>query len=91
MIAPASNQLAEQFDIHSSVLIAMTVSVFILAYGENFHSHRRRPSLIARLRHRHHSVWAVIPWPTQRNIWTLARFTTCQSVVSRYKLLLVPR
>jgi MFS family permease len=47
MIVPASSQLAERFDIHSSVLIAMTVSVFILAYGENFHSHRRQPSLIA--------------------------------------------
>jgi hypothetical protein len=41
MIAPASRQLAERFDIHSSVLIAMTVSVFVLAYGGNFHSHRR--------------------------------------------------
>ncbi|KAN0121135.1 MFS polyamine transporter [Russula decolorans] len=33
MIAPASRQLAERFDIHSSVLIAMTVSVFVLAYA----------------------------------------------------------
>jgi hypothetical protein len=38
MIAPASRQLAEQFDIHSTVLLAMTVSVFVLAYGGNFHS-----------------------------------------------------
>jgi hypothetical protein len=91
IIAPASNQLAERFDIHSSVLNAMTVSVFVLAYGENFHSHRRRPSLIARFRRRHHSLWALIPWPAQQNIWTLARFTTCQSVVSRYMLLLIPR
>ena len=47
MIAPASGQLAERFDIHSSVLIAMTTSVFVLAYGGNFHSHRRQPKLIA--------------------------------------------
>jgi len=33
MIAPASEQLAEQFEIHSTVLLAMTTSVFILAYG----------------------------------------------------------
>jgi hypothetical protein len=45
MIAPASSQLAEQFDIHSSVLIAMNVSVFVLAYGGNLHSHCRQPSL----------------------------------------------
>jgi MFS family permease len=38
MIAPASRQLAERFDIHSTVLLAMTVSVFVLAYGGNFHS-----------------------------------------------------
>ena len=41
MIAPASKQLAERFDIHSSVLIAMTISVFVLAYGGNSHSHCR--------------------------------------------------
>lgn len=33
MIAPASRQLAERFDIHSTVLLAMTTSVFVLAYG----------------------------------------------------------
>ncbi|KAF8498755.1 MFS polyamine transporter [Russula emetica] len=33
MVAPASSQLAERFDIHSSVLIAMTISVFVLAYA----------------------------------------------------------
>jgi hypothetical protein len=63
MVAPASSQLAEQFDIHSSVVLAMITSVFVLAYGGNFHCHRTRPSLIARFRHRHHSLWALIPWP----------------------------
>jgi hypothetical protein len=33
MIAPASRQLAERFDIHSTVLLAMTTSIFVLAYG----------------------------------------------------------
>ena len=33
MIAPASGQLAERFDIHSTALLAMTTSVFILGYG----------------------------------------------------------
>jgi hypothetical protein len=33
MIAPASRQLAERFDIHSTVLLAMTTSAFVLAYG----------------------------------------------------------
>jgi hypothetical protein len=73
MISPASSQLAERFDIHSSVLIAMITSVFVLAYGRKFHSRRRQPLLIARLRHRHHSHWALISWSAQRNIWTLAR------------------
>src|SRR5260370_4955901 len=35
MIAPASGQVAEHFDIHSTVLIAMTVSAFFLGYGGN--------------------------------------------------------
>jgi len=33
MIAPASQQLAERFDIHNTVLLSMTVSIFVLAYG----------------------------------------------------------
>jgi hypothetical protein len=33
MTAPASRQLAELFDIHSTVLLAMTTSVFVLGYG----------------------------------------------------------
>jgi hypothetical protein len=33
MIAPASEQLAERFDIHNSVLLAMPTSIFVLAYG----------------------------------------------------------
>ncbi|KAI0002444.1 MFS polyamine transporter [Russula compacta] len=33
MIAPASGQLAEHFDIHSTVLLAMITSVFVLAYA----------------------------------------------------------
>jgi hypothetical protein len=36
MIAPASGQLAEQFGIDSTVLLAMTTSVFVLGYGGNF-------------------------------------------------------
>jgi len=33
MVAPASRQIAEQFGVTSSVLIAMTVSVFVLGFG----------------------------------------------------------
>jgi hypothetical protein len=33
MIAPASRQLAERFNIHSTVILAMTTSVFVLGYG----------------------------------------------------------
>ena len=83
MVAPGLSQLAERFDIHSSVLLSMTVSVFILAYGRNFHPHRRQPSLITRFCHHHHSLRALVSWPAQRNIRTLARLTTCQPVVSR--------
>ena len=34
MIAPATNQVAAQFGIHSTVLIALTTSIFVLAFGE---------------------------------------------------------
>jgi hypothetical protein len=33
MIAPASRQVAEQFDIRGTVILAMTTSVFVLGYG----------------------------------------------------------
>ncbi|KAF8553172.1 MFS general substrate transporter [Imleria badia] len=33
MVAPATNQLAAQFGIHSSVVIAFTTSIFVLAYA----------------------------------------------------------
>ena len=36
MIAPAATQVAEQLGITSNVLVAMTISVFILGYGEYF-------------------------------------------------------
>jgi len=35
MVAPAANQLAAEFGIHSSVIIAFTTSIFVLAYGES--------------------------------------------------------
>ena len=35
MVAPATNQVAAQFGIHSSVIIAFTTSIFVLAYGES--------------------------------------------------------
>jgi hypothetical protein len=33
MVAPASGQIAEDFAITSKAVVAMTVSVFVLAYG----------------------------------------------------------
>jgi hypothetical protein len=86
MIAPASGQLAEQFGIHSSVLLAMTTSVFVLGYGGTCCIYRRQPRLI----YRHHSFWAFIPRPAQRDIRTIARPTNLQPVVSRYMLSFIP-
>ena len=36
MIAPAADQVAEQFGITSNVLVAMTTSIFVLGYGEQY-------------------------------------------------------
>ena len=36
MISPAAAQVAEELGITSSALVAMTTSIFILGYGENF-------------------------------------------------------
>ena len=33
MVAPATNQLAAELGIHSSAIIALTTSIFVLAYG----------------------------------------------------------
>jgi hypothetical protein len=33
MIAPAADQMAADFGIHNSVVLAMSISVFVLAYG----------------------------------------------------------
>ncbi|KAH0832284.1 MFS polyamine transporter [Lanmaoa asiatica] len=35
MVAPATNQVAAQFGIHSSVVVAFTTSIFVLAYGKS--------------------------------------------------------
>lgn len=35
MVAPAAFQIAEEFHITSSVEISLTISVFVLAYGED--------------------------------------------------------
>ena len=35
MVAPAADQLAAQFGIHSTVVIGFTTSIFVLAYGES--------------------------------------------------------
>ena len=90
MIAPASSQLAERFDIHSTVILAMTTSVFVLGYGGYV-------SFSAQTAFAHcgfcycHSLWAFIPWPSQRDVRTLACITTCQPVVPGYMLSLIHR
>lgn len=38
MIAPASGQLASEFGITNSAVLAMTTSVFVLGYGKPFRS-----------------------------------------------------
>ena len=35
MVAPATNQVAAQFGIHNSIIIALTTSIFVLAYGKS--------------------------------------------------------
>lgn len=35
MVAPATNQVAAQFGIHSGVVVAFTTSIFVLGYGES--------------------------------------------------------
>ena len=81
MIAPASGQLAERFDIHSSTVLAMISSIFVLGYG-GYLSLSPQTAFAQSLR-RHHSIWTLSYWPTQRDIWTLARLTNLQHVVSR--------
>ena len=87
MIAPASRQLAERFDIHSTVLLAMTTSVFVLAYGAypsfSYTTHR-----VGSFGHSltYLSFRAAIPWSTKRNIWALPRATNFKYVVPRYVL-----
>lgn len=36
MVAPATEQIAREFGISNTVIIAMTTSVFVLAFGEHF-------------------------------------------------------
>ena len=68
MIAPASTQLAERFDIHSSVLLAMTTSVFVLGYGGYFviltYRSLAQRLLIAYFRS-YHSIWSVTFWTVE--------------------------
>lgn len=47
MIAPATNQVAAQFGIHSSAIIAFVTSIFVLAYGES--SFAQRIKLVSEL------------------------------------------
>jgi len=54
MIAPASEKVAQQFGTTNPVLVAMTTSVFVLAYGED-------PAL---------RFIAYLPTITQLSCWT---------------------
>jgi hypothetical protein len=90
MIAPASRQLAERFDIHSTVLLAMTTSIFVLAYGAylsfSYTAHRIHSGIRS-----YHSFRASIPWSTQRDIWALPRAPNFKSVVPQYVLRMLSR
>src|SRR5712691_11156155 len=89
MIAPASKQLAERFDIHNTVLLAMTTSVYVLAYGAYpmpiiltyLSQHLFIPCFCS-----YHSLWTIIPQSAQRGIWALACHTNGKLVVPRYTL-----
>ena len=90
MIAPASGQLAERFNIHSTVLLAVITSVFVLAYGGYlaFSRAARALCLFHCLRY-YHRLWALITGPSQRVIWTLACASNRECVVPWYMLLIV--
>jgi hypothetical protein len=85
VIAPASEQLAERFDIRNAVLLAMTTSAFVLAYGvypSSFHTPfclLYAPLILM-------SLWSVISWPAQRDIWPFPRDADFEPVVSWYAL-----
>ena len=91
MIAPASRQLAERFDIHSTVLLAMTTSVFVLAYGAYLSFSIPLAGLVHSRLRSYHSFWAAIPWPTQRDIRPLPCATSFKSVVPQYVLYMLSR
>jgi hypothetical protein len=81
MIAPASGQLAERFDIHSPTILALISSVFVLGYGGNLCLLPQ--TAFAQGFRCYHSHWTLSYRPTKRDIWTLARLTNLQPVVSR--------
>ena len=91
MIAPASEQLAEQFDIHSTVLLAMTTSVFVLGYGVYLSFPYTARRVVNPVVHSYHSLRAAIPWTTQRDIWALPRATNFKYVVPQYVVCMLSR
>lgn len=67
IIAPASEQVAAEFGVTSSVVIAMMTSVFVLAYGTYFNLVSRAPREI--------SVSHLLARSSTRNTHTLSRRT----------------
>jgi hypothetical protein len=75
MIAPASEKVAQQFGTTNPVLIAMTTSVFVLAYGED-------PAL--------RSVAYLLPTMTQLSFWTTGEHLALFKCSFEIDLLVLP-
>jgi hypothetical protein len=91
MIAPASRQLAEQFEIHSTVLLAMITSAFVLGYGAYLSFPYTARRVVDPVIRSYYSLRAAIPWTTQRDIWALPRATNFKSVVPQYVVCMLSR
>lgn len=83
MIAPASGNLAKEFGITSDIIVALTTSVFVLAYGtflsQTISSSVEMDFLLV-------SYWPPIPRSPLRDIRTFACTTISESMVSRLEL-----
>lgn len=79
MIAPASDKLAAEFGITNTAVIALTTSVFVLAYGA-----RSPASCTVHTLNPHSSIWPVIFGSAERDLRTVAGPADSQHVVLRF-------
>jgi hypothetical protein len=72
MVAPASFQIAQDLHITTSIEVAMTISIYVLAYGECL-----RDSLMGLCKLNGYSCRPSIPRTFERNIRPLKSTATC--------------